>query len=75
MPTEVSRKIQNVMAKEMGHMGTFILKKQCADHNLDADEITPGDLPTVANAISKAIIVFTGEEKARRIDREIRSIQ
>ena len=75
MPTEISRKLQNLMAKEMGHMGKFILKKQCDDIGIIMDDIKQSDLPKVADAIHQAIIVFTGKDKAARVDKEIRSLK
>lgn len=71
----MSRMLHNLMAKEMGHMGKFILKKQCSDIGIDPEEIMPPDLPKLAQAVEKAITVFTGPEKAQRVAKDIRNLK
>ncbi len=55
-------------------MGKFILQKQCTDLSIDIDEVTVEELPIIAQAVSKAVIVFTGPDKARRIESEIKKL-
>ncbi|MCD6461179.1 MAG: hypothetical protein J7L61_00340 [Thermoplasmata archaeon] len=74
MTTEISKELHALMAQEMGPMGRFILKKQCANLGLDPENISTGDLPGLSKAIYSAILVFTGEEKARKIEAEIRKM-
>lgn len=74
MPTELSRKVHSILAREMKHMGKFILNKQCQNINISPDDIKPEDLPKLASVITDAIIVFTGREKAEKIGREIRNL-
>ena len=75
MPTELSVKLQNIMAREMGHMGKFIIKKQCADLNIDPDNIQPEHIDTLANAFLKAVVMFTGQEKAKALQEEIKRLK
>ena len=75
MPTELSRKIHSMMAKEMGTLGKFIIKKQCTNLSIDPDEIEQKDLPALAKAISDAVIMFTGKDKSDRIRQEMRKLQ
>jgi len=74
MPSDISVKLHNLMAKEMGHMGKFIVKKQCQDLGIDSDDIQMTNLEPLARALQKAIVMFTGEDKAKRIAREIRKM-
>ena len=74
MPTDLSRKVHGLMAHEMGPMGKFILKKQCQDLGLDMDELENDDLLPLSKALVVAVIVFTGQDKARKIEREIRKM-
>ncbi len=74
MTTEISRKIKELLAQEMGPMGIFILKKQCKDLGIDPENIKTDDIPRLANVIYNAIYVFTGEEKGKKIEREIRKM-
>jgi hypothetical protein len=75
MTTEISRKIHNLMAKEMGHMGKFIIKKQCDDLGLKPDEIKLEDLPKLSQAVMRAIVVFTGQDKAKRVAMDIKRLK
>ena len=75
MPSELSMKVYNIMAKEMGHMGKFIVKKQCVDLKIDSENIKPEDLDGLASALAKAVIMFTGESKADRIKSDIRRLK
>jgi len=74
MVTEVSKRIQTLLAQEMGPMGVFILKKQCKDRGLDPDELKVTDLPDLSQILYKAMVVFTGEEKGKKIQDAIRKI-
>ncbi len=75
MPTEISRKIYSIMAREMGHLGKFIVEKQCKDLGINPEEITENDLDKVADAIRKVMISFSGEEKAKKIWMEIKRLK
>ena len=74
MPSELSMKIYNIMAREMGHMGKFIMKKQCVNMDIDSENIKPEHLEQLAEALSKAIIMFTGQDKASRVKQEIKRL-
>jgi len=71
MPSEISRKIQNLMAAEMGPIGKFIIKKQCEKIGVDSDNITADDINQLTNALIEAIVMFTGQEKANKIKKEL----
>ncbi len=72
MPTEISRKIHSIMAREMGHLGKFIVEKQCKDLGINPEEIGEKDLDAVAEAIRKVMISFAGEDKAKKIWMEMK---
>ena len=74
MPTELSKKIEEIMTREMGQLGKFILKKQCKDLGIDPENIKEDNLPQIAKALGKVMVTFGGEEKGRRIEMEIRKL-
>ncbi len=74
MPSVLSQKIEDLMSREMGQLGKFIIKKQCKDLGIDPDNIKPEDLPALAKALGKVMRTFGGEEKARRLERDIRKL-
>jgi len=75
MATELSRKINGIMSREMDTTGRFIVKKQCKDLGIDPDRIEARDLPELSRALVKAIGVFTGAEKAQRLYKELRGLK
>ena len=75
MTSEISRKIYEIMAREMGHLGKFIVEKQCKDLGIDPENIEEKDIPPVANAIKKVMVSFAGDEKAKKISAEIRRLK
>ncbi|MDG6220908.1 MAG: hypothetical protein QCI38_05610 [Candidatus Thermoplasmatota archaeon] len=74
MTSEISKKLQMLMAQEMGPMGAFIIKKQCSNLGLNSEELKVADLPPLASALFDAIKVFTGEDKGKRIQDQIRKL-
>ncbi len=74
MPTEISRKVHNIMAREMGSMGKFIINKQCKNMGLDPDEIRKEDLRRLSRAIGEVMIAFGGRAKAVKIEEEIKKL-
>jgi hypothetical protein len=74
MTSELSRKLQNVMAREMGQLGKFIVQKQCKDLGIDSENVEPANLPALSKALGKVMISFGGEAKALAIEREIRKL-
>ncbi|MEW5936912.1 MAG: hypothetical protein AB1665_03715 [Candidatus Thermoplasmatota archaeon] len=62
------------MAREMGHIGKFIVQKQCRDLGLDPENIEEGKLQDIAKALGKVMMTFGGQEKAKSIEREIRKL-
>jgi len=75
MATELSRKVHNLMAREMGSMGKFIIGKQCRDLGLNPDDISKGNLEKLSKAIGKVMVSFGGKEKALKIADEIRKLK
>jgi hypothetical protein len=74
MPTEISRKVHNIMAREMGSMGKFIINKQCKNIGLDPEEIKKEDLRRLSKAIGEVMISFGGRTKAVKIEEEIKKL-
>ena len=62
------------MAREMGLMGEYIIKKQCKDLDIDPGNIGPDDVQKLAMAFERAMEIFGGTEKARRVKMEIRRL-
>lgn len=75
MTTEISRKIHSIMAREMGHLGKFIVEKQCKDLGINPEEIGEEDIEAIANAIRKVMVSFAGEEKAKKIWVEMKRLK
>ncbi len=59
----------------MGHLGKFIVEKQCRDLGIDPENIESKDVPAVANAIKNVMVSFAGEEKAKKIWVEIKKLK
>jgi hypothetical protein len=75
LTTEISRKIYSIMAREMGHLGKFIVEKQCKDLGINPEEIVENDVDKVADAIRNVMVSFSGEEKAKKIWMEIKRLK
>ncbi len=74
MSRELTKKIQEIMSAEMGHIGVFIVSKQCRDLGVDPEDIEPEDLNDLAKALGKVMLTFGGSEKARKVEREIKKL-
>ena len=74
MSAEISRKVHNIMAREMGQMGKFIVTKQCNNLGLDENNIRSADLPKLSKVLAEVMKTFGGDEKARRIELEIKRL-
>lgn len=70
----LSKKLEEIMVREMKDMGTFILKKQCENLQIDPDSIEPNHLPKLSKALAEAMAGFGGPEKAKLISDEIRKL-
>lgn len=74
MPSEVTRKVHNIMAREMGHLGKFIVTKQCKNLGINEDNIKSTDLARLAKALGEVMTTFGGKDKANKIKNEIKRI-
>ena len=74
MSRELTKKIQEIMSAEMGHIGVFIVSKQCRDLGIDPEDIEPEDLNDLAKALGKVMLTFGGSEKARKVEHEIKKL-
>jgi len=74
MTSQLSEKVYNIMAREMGHIGKFIVQKQCKDLGINPEDIKPEDLPKVGKALGDVMKTFGGEEKGRAIESEIKRL-
>jgi len=75
MTSEISRKVYEIMAQEMGHLGKFIVEKQCKDLGIDPDNIQEADLPRVSETLKNVMTSFAGEEKAKKIGMQIKRLK
>jgi hypothetical protein len=75
MTTELSRKLYNIMAREMGSMGKFIIEKQCKNIGLESDAITKEDLMRLSKALGNVMVHFGGREKAEKLISEIKKLE
>ncbi|MEM3445424.1 MAG: hypothetical protein QXJ27_07395 [Thermoplasmata archaeon] len=74
MTSQLSEKVYNIMGREMGHIGKFIVQKQCKDLGINPDDIKVEDLPRIAKALGDVMKTFGGEEKGRAIEMEIKKL-
>jgi len=74
LASELNRKIHNIMAREMGSLGKFIVNKQCKDLGLDPENIKIEDIQRLADAFEKVMLTFGGAEKARKVKMEIKRL-
>ncbi len=74
MSKELTKRIQEIMSGEMGHIGVFIVSKQCRDLGIDPEDIEPEDLEDLSKALGKVMLTFGGSEKARKIERDIKKL-
>ncbi|MCK4266774.1 MAG: hypothetical protein KAX31_05790 [Thermoplasmata archaeon] len=74
MSAEISRKIQNIMAREMGQLGKFIVNKQCKNLGINPDDINEADLERLSKAFGQVMLTFGGKDKATKIKSEIRKL-
>jgi hypothetical protein len=68
---DLSKKITDIMFREMGHIGIFITKKQCKDLGIDAADIKEKDVPELAKALGFVMSSFGGKQKKEQIMKEI----
>lgn len=74
MVSSLSEHINNIMEREMGDIGPFIVKKQSMLIGADPGRIEPSDLPELASKLSEVMKTFGGYEKARKIFSEIKEL-
>ncbi|MEM3396312.1 MAG: hypothetical protein QW620_05695 [Thermoplasmata archaeon] len=74
MTSQISEKVYNIMGREMGHIGRFIVQKQCKDLGINPDDIKPEELPKIAKALGDVMKTFGGEEKGKAIEAEIKRL-
>jgi len=74
MSEELTKKIQDMMNREMGHIGLFIVSKQCRDLGIDPEDIGLEDLSDLAKALGKVMLTFGGSEKATKMERDIKKL-
>ncbi len=75
MVSEISTRIYGLMAQEMGHLGKFIVEKQCKDLGIDPENIQQKDVDRIAEALRNVMVSFAGEEKAKKIWMEIKRMK
>ncbi len=74
MPSEYSEKIKEIMTRELGQLGIFVIKKQCKNLGIDPDNIKKEDIPQLAKALGNVMKTFGGPEKGMKIENEIRRL-
>ncbi len=52
-------------------MAESSLKGQCKHLGIQIEAISPRDLPELAQNISKALVMFVGTDKAKKIEQDI----
>ena len=70
----LSEQINNIMEREMGDIGPFIVRKQSMIIGADPGSIRPNDLPELASKLSEVMKTFGGYDKARKIYYEIKEL-
>ncbi|MFH0815466.1 MAG: tetratricopeptide repeat protein [Methanobacteriota archaeon] len=74
MESEISRKVAQIMEREMGSAGASIIERQCEQLGLDKENLRPNDLPRLAGRLSELMRVMGGHQKANRIYQEIQKL-
>ena len=74
MTSELSTNIHDIMAREVGLMSEYIIRKQCKDLDIDPDNIGPDDARKLAVAFESVIEIFGGAENAMSVKMEIRRL-
>ena len=74
MTSEYSEKVKEIMTRELGQLGIFVIKKQCKNIGIDPDNIKKEDIPQIAKALGEVMKTFGGPEKGMLIEREIRRL-
>ena len=74
MSKELAKRVQDIMSAEMGHIGVFIVSKQCRDLGIDPENIEPEDLDEIAKALGKVMLTFGGSDKAKKVERDIKKL-
>ena len=57
-PALISQRLHDIMERELGTFGHFVLKKQCNDLGIILEEINPEELPALSKALSGAMAGF-----------------
>ena len=68
-----STEIFDIMAREMGIIGEYIVKNQCFEIGIMYNSITWEDVPRLSKALSEVMMSF-GEAKASKIFEEIENL-
>ena len=74
MVSEYSEKIKEIMTRELGQLGVFVIKKQCKNLGIDPDNIKKDDIPQLAKTLGNVMKTFGGPEKGMKVEREIRRL-
>lgn len=74
MESEISRKVGQIMEREMGSAGASIIERQCQQLGMDKDSLRPNDLPRLAGRLSELMRVMGGHQKANRVYQEIQKL-
>ncbi|MFH0815281.1 MAG: tetratricopeptide repeat protein [Methanobacteriota archaeon] len=72
---ELTRKVYEIMEREMQDIGPFIVRKQCLQIHVDPENIEPANLAQLAANLSEVMVLFGGHEKARKIYSELRKLK
>jgi tetratricopeptide (TPR) repeat protein len=74
MESEISRKVGQIMEREMGSAGASIIERQCQQLGFDKSNLRPNDLPRLAGRLSELMRVMGGHQKANRVYQEIQKL-
>jgi len=71
MQSDLSARVRGVMGRELGGIGENILEKQCYELAILPTDISERELPRLTNQLTEAMVLFTGEDKAREVAKEL----
>ena len=74
MASEISRKVSEILEREMGVTGQSILERQCSQMKLDRDNLKAEDLPGLAGRLAEILRIMGGHQKANGIYQELRKL-
>ena len=73
MSSKLALKVERIVTRETSNLGTMIVSRQFERLGVTADEFGPEHLVEFIDLIQQALVLFVGEEQARKVAHKISS--